>query len=165
NLSNKPMPTNTPEHVIKAEGICRSYGGTQALADFSLSLPRGSIYGFLGRNGAGKTTEIKILAGLMQPNAGTVRIFGKNPFMFGAADRQRLGYVSEKQILPLNLSLEALMRFSVRLYPRWDLALVERLVTVFDLPRRRRLSTLSQGAQRQAAFILAVAPKPEVLIL
>ena len=159
------METNTADYAIEAEGIGRSFAGTQALKDFTLRVPRGCIYGFLGRNGAGKTTAIKILAGLIKPDAGTVRVLGVNPFELSAEDRQRLGYLSEKQILPVNMKVGKLMAFCSRFYPKWDHELTRRLAESFRIDPKKKISALSQGGQRQVAFILALAQRPELLIL
>ena len=147
------------------EGVSRFFDGKPALSNFTLRVPRGTIYGFLGRNGAGKTTAIKILAGLIKPDQGSVRVLGVDPFAFSAEDRQRVGYLSEKQILPPAMTVGKLLAFCAPLYPRWDRDLVGRLLAGFRIDRLDRISALSQGAQRQVAFILALAQRPELLIL
>jgi ABC-2 type transport system ATP-binding protein len=159
------MQTNSSDFVIETEGISRSFDGTHALRNFTLRVPRGTIYGFLGRNGAGKTTAIKILAGLIKPDQGSVRVLGVNPFEFTPEDRQRVGYLSEKQILPPNMKVGKLIAFCAQFYPRWDQALVDRLLASFRIDPKKKISALSQGAQRQVAFILALAQRPELLIL
>jgi len=158
------MNENNPDYAIETEGLGRSFGNMRAVHDLNLRVPRGSIYGFLGRNGAGKTSAIKILAGLIRPTCGRARVLGRDPMMFTPEDRQRVGYLSEKQILP-NLSMNALVKFCVPFYPRWDHRLVIRLVESFRLDPTKKINKLSQGAQRQAAFILALAPRPDLLIL
>ena len=119
----------------------------------------------MGRNGSGKTTAIKILAGLIKPTSGSVRVLGKIPFDFTVEDRQQVGYVSEKQILPGNFKVKNLVRFCAQFYPRWDHDLVSRLLGQFNIDPKKRVAALSQGTQRQVAFILALAQKPELLIL
>ena len=136
-----------------------------ALSNLTLRVPRGSIYGFLGRNGAGKTTAIQILAGLIKPDQGSVRVLGTNPFEFTAEDRQRVGYLSEKQILPAGIKVGKLFAFCAPFYPPWDQALVDRLLGSFRIDPQKRIAALSQGAQRQVAFILALAQRPELLLL
>ncbi len=158
------MNASNPDYAIKTEGLSRSFGGTPAVRDLTMKVPRGSIYGFLGRNGAGKTTAIKILAGLIRPDSGTARVLGREPMNLTPEDRQRIGYLSEKQILP-NLRVEALVNFCRPFYPRWDQDLVRRLLASFRIDPRKKIQTLSQGAQRQVAFILALAPRPELVIL
>jgi ABC-2 type transport system ATP-binding protein len=159
------MPTSFPEFAIEADGVSRSFDGTAALSNFTLRVPRGTIYGFLGRNGAGKTTALKIIAGLVKPDRGTVRVLGTDPFEFTTEDRQRVGYLSEKQILPVGMKVGRLFAFCAPFYPAWDHALVDRLVASFRIDRCKRIGALSQGAQRQIAFILALAQRPELLLL
>lgn len=153
------------EYVIEAEGLSRAFDRTQALRDFTLRVPRGGIYGFLGRNGAGKTTAIKILAGLIRPNAGTVRVLGLDPSALTPENRQRIGYVSEKQILPTFIKVHKLIQFCSQFYPDWNQAIVDKLIASFRIDPNKKISALSNGAQRQVAFILALAQRPELLIL
>ncbi len=159
------MQTNKSDYVIETDQVCRSFKGTVALNNFSLRVPRGSIYGFLGRNGSGKTTAIKVLAGLIKPTSGSVKVLGKTPFEFTPEDLQKIGYVSEKQILPANFKVGKLIAFCAQFYPQWDYELVWRLTERFRIDPKKRIMALSQGTQRQVAFILALAQKPELLIL
>jgi len=159
------MPPNTSDYVIETDQVCRSFKDTMALNNFSLRVHRGSIYGFLGRNGAGKTTAIKVLAGLIKPTSGSVQVLGRNPFDFTEEDRQKIGYVSEKQILPADFRVEKLLAFCAQFYPLWDHELVRRLLERFRINPKQTISVLSHGTQRQVAFILALAQRPELLIL
>ena len=159
------MPTSSPDFAIEADGVSRSFDGAAALSNFTLRVPRGTIYGFLGRNGAGKTTALKIIAGLIKPDQGSVRVLGTDPFEFTAEDRQRVGYLSEKQILPTGMRVGRLFAFCAPFYPGWDQALVDRLLISFRIDRCKRIGVLSQGAQRQVGFILALAQRPELLLL
>jgi ABC-2 type transport system ATP-binding protein len=159
------MQTNKSDYVIETDQVCRSFKRTQALNNFNMRVPRGSIYGFLGRNGSGKTTAIKILAGLIKPTSGSVQVMGRTPFEFTEEDRQKIGYVSEKQILPANYSVRAVINFCARFYPQWDHDVVRRLTERFRIDSRQVIANLSQGTQRQVAFILALAQRPELLIL
>jgi ABC-2 type transport system ATP-binding protein len=159
------MQTNKSDYVIETDQVCRSFKDTMALNNFSLRVPRGSIYGFLGRNGSGKTTAIKILAGLIKPTSGSVQVLGRTPFEFTPEDRQKIGYVSEKQILPANFKVGKLIAFCAQFYPQLDHDLVRRLTERFRIDPKKGIMTLSQGTQRQVAFILALAQRPELLIL
>ena len=159
------MEIDRNDPVIVLEGVERSFDGAPALRGLNLRVPRGGIYGFLGRNGAGKTTAIKMIAGLIRPDAGTVRVLGKDPFAFTPEDRQRVGYLSEKQILLATMTVRKVVAFCAPFYPRWDGGLVERLLVGFRIDPKKKISDLSQGGQRQVAFILALAQRPELLIL
>ena len=159
------MNATAPEYVIEAENVRRAFGGVEALRGLTLRVPRGSLYGFLGRNGAGKTTAIKTIAGLLRPDSGTVRVLGADPFAFTPDERRRVGYVSEKQVLPAHMTVGALLKFTASFYPAWDHELVRRLVDRFRLGEKRKVAALSQGGQRQVAFLMALAQRPELLVL
>jgi len=164
-MTTNPADTVLDTPAIEASGLKRAFGKAEALRDLTLRVPKGSVYGFLGRNGAGKTTAIRLLAGLIRPDAGTVRVLGRDPFTLTPVERQRVGYVSEKQILPANLKVRTVVDFCAPLYPRWDQALVSRLFDRFGIDPAKKVSALSQGGQRQVALVLALAQRPEVLIL
>ncbi len=153
------------ENVIEAVNVCRAFGRVEVVKSLNLQVKRGSIYGFLGRNAAGKTTVIKMLAGLIWPDSGELRVNGVVPRQFSAEDRLKIGYMSEKQILMPYMKIEALMRFTSHFYPDWDQAVCERTLKKFNLDRRKRIMDLSQGGTRQIAFMLALAQKPDLLIL
>ncbi len=159
------MKTETSDYAIETDHVARKFGDAEALRDFTLRVRRGSVYGFLGRNGAGKTTAIKILAGLIRPTSGTAQVMGRAPFDFTPEDRQRIGYVSEKQILPDDYRVGKIITFCASLYPRWDGALVKSLVSRFRIDTGKKVSALSLGGQRSLAIILALAQKPDLLIL
>ena len=152
-------------NIIETRNVCRSFGGRVAVRDLNLCVRRGGIYGFLGRNGAGKTSTIKMLAGLIWPDSGEIRVNGVEPARFSVADRWKIGYVSERQILPPGMRVDALIKFTSRFYPDWDFAICERVLKRFRIDPAKRIKTLSQGMARQVAFLLALAQKPELLIL
>jgi len=152
-------------NIIETRNVSRSFGGSVAVRDLNLRVRRGSIYGFLGRNGAGKTTTIKMLAGLIWPDAGEIRVNGAEPAQFSVADRWKIGYVSERQILPPGMRVDALIKFTSSFYPDWDFAVCERILKRFKIDPSKRIKALSQGTARQVAFLLALAQKPELLIL
>jgi ABC-2 type transport system ATP-binding protein len=153
------------DNALVMENVVREFGGPPVLRGLNLKVPRGSIYGFLGRNGSGKTTAIKVLAGLTRPASGTVRVLGANPWSFGAEERRRVGYLSEKQTLPPLMRVTKLIRFCAQFYPAWDHRLCDGMLRRFEVPVKRRIHQLSLGQQRLLGFALAVAPRPDVLLL
>ena len=153
------------EPSILVQNVCRSYDGTPVVENLSFSIRPGSIYGFLGRNGAGKTTTLRMLAGLIKPQAGEVRILGHDPFTMGALERQWLGYMSEKPTIPYFAKVRSVLRLGRDLYPSWDGTLADGLLVKYGLSPKKRFSTLSQGQQRLLNFIMAIAPRPKVLLL
>jgi len=152
-------------YIIETRNVSRSFGGSMAVRNLDLRVRRGSIYGFLGRNGAGKTTTIKMLAGLIWPDAGEIRVNGVKPAEFTVADRWKIGYVSERQILPPGMRVGALIKFTSSFYPDWDFAVCDRILKRFKIDPSKRIKALSQGTARQVAFMLAMAQKPDLLIL
>ena len=151
--------------AIVVEKLARGYGGPPVLQGLDFRVARGSIYGFLGRNGSGKTTALKTLAGLIRPESGSVRVLDGDPWTFGALERQRVGYVSEKQSLPPLSRVSKLVKFCAQLYPAWDHELCDGLLSRFQIPLKSRVHKLSLGQQRLLAFVLALAPRPDVLLL
>jgi len=150
---------------ILVQNVTRAYDGPPVVQDLSFSVRPGSIYGFLGRNGSGKTTTIRMLAGLTKPQAGAVRVLGHDPFKAGAAERQGIGYMSEKAMIPPFTKISRVLKFGKSLYPGWDSSLVDALVAKYDLSPKKRIISLSQGKQRLLSFIMAIAHRPKVLLL
>ncbi|MDA7915926.1 ABC transporter ATP-binding protein [Verrucomicrobia bacterium] len=153
------------DNIIEMEGVSRAFGELNAVQNLNLSVPRGCIYGFLGRNGAGKTTTIKMLAGLMRPQSGSIRVAGANPWKFTVEDKRKVGYVSEKEMLPPAMKTGALVDFCKQFYPDWDSELVDRVLERFKIDRKKKVAKLSLGQNRQLALLLALAQRPEILLL
>jgi ABC-2 type transport system ATP-binding protein len=153
------------DYVIETANVSRSFDRTPVVRDLNLRVRRGSIYGLLGRNGAGKTTAIKMLVGLIWPHSGQIKVHGVEPARFTVADRWKIGYVSERQVLNPFLRVSALIQFTSSFYPDWDFALCERLLQRFKIDPRKRIRALSLGTSRQVAFVLALAQRPDLLIL
>lgn len=154
--------TETP---ILVHNISRSFDGPPVVDHLSFSVNPGSIYGFLGRNGSGKTTTLRMLAGLIKPHAGEVRIMGRDPFTIGAEERQWLGYMSEKPMIPAYSKVRSILKLGRELYPAWDSTVADALLAKYNLSPKKRFMTLSQGNQRLLSFITAIAPRPKVLLL
>jgi ABC-2 type transport system ATP-binding protein len=152
-------------YVIETKNVWRSFGKSVAVQNLNLRVRRGSIYGFLGRNGAGKTTVIKMLAGLIWPDRGDIKVNGVEPARLTVEDRWKIGYVSERQILNPFIRVDALIQFTSRFYPDWDFAACERILKRFKIDRTKRIRALSLGMARQVAFMLALAQKPDLLLL
>src|SRR5271163_570533 len=153
------------ENPILVQNVSRSFDGPPVIEDLSFAVEPGSIYGFLGRNGSSKTTTLRMLAGLIKPHAGEVRIMGNDPFTIGATERQWLGYMSEKAVIPAYTKVRGVLKLGRELYPTWDSALADALLAKYDLSPKKSFMTLSQGNQRLLSFILAIAPRPKVLLL
>ena len=153
------------DYVIETANVSRSFDRTVVVQDLNLRVRRGSIYGLLGRNGAGKTTAIKMLVGLIWPHSGQIKVNGVEPAHFTVADRWKIGYVSERQILNPFMRVNVLIKFTASFYPDWDFALCDRLLQRFKIDPSKRIRALSLGTSRQVAFVLALAQRPDLLIL
>lgn len=150
------------EPVLEIEGLVKRYGAVEALSGLDLSVRRGEVYGFLGRNGAGKSTTIRVIMGITQPTAGNLRLFGRPG---GIPERQRVGYVAQEQnfygwMTPLSLG-----RFVRGFYPHWDDAAFVALIDNLELPAHRKVRTFSGGMKVKMALALALAHKPDILVL
>ena len=132
-------------YVIETNKVSRSFGHRRVVRDLDLRVRRGSIYGLLGRNGAGKTTVIKMLVGLLWPDQGEIKVHGVEPARFTVADRWKIGYVSERQILNPAMRVDALVQFTSCFYPDWDFAACERMLKRFHIEPRQRVGALSAG--------------------
>jgi ABC-2 type transport system ATP-binding protein len=131
----------------------------------SLSLPRGAVYGLVGANGAGKTTLIKHLLGLLRAESGSVRVFGKDPVADPVGVLSRIGYLSEENDLPGWMRMGELVRYSRAFYPAWDDAYAEELRQAFALGPAGKVKELSRGQKARAGLLVALAHRPELLLL
>ena len=153
------------EPVVNVKELTRRFGGRTALDSVSLFLPRGAVYGLVGANGAGKTTLIRHILGLLKAESGSVRVFGLDPVADPVAVLSRIGYLSEENDLPGWMSVEELMRYSRAFYPKWDDAYAEELRRAFNLDRAAKIKSLSKGQKARAGLLIALAYRPELLVL
>jgi ABC-2 type transport system ATP-binding protein len=153
-------------NVISFDDIHRAYKrGENVLDGVGFDVAPGEVVGLLGRNGAGKTTLIRIAMGMIEPQKGSVRLFGMDPRQDPLEVKRRVGYVSEDQILPEFLRVRDVIRLHRELFPTWDRNLAGTLVERFELPMRHKIKTLSRGQARQVALLCAMAHRPELLLL
>lgn len=151
--------------MIEVSELTRRFGSKMALADVSLTLPRGAVYGLVGANGAGKTTLIKHILGLLRAESGSVRVFGIDPVANPVAVLSRIGYLSEENDLPGWMRVEELIRYSRAFYPGWDDAYAEELRQTFALDPAAKIKTLSKGQKARTGLLIALAYRPELLVL
>jgi ABC-2 type transport system ATP-binding protein len=151
--------------VVELTRVSRRYGNVRAVDDLSLTLKPGECFGLLGRNGAGKSTTLRVMAGLLQADSGSVRIFGQDPLRKPELAKMRLGYLAEDQAFPGVLKPADVFEFFAAAHPYWDWDFAQSLVDRFEIPVDRRMKEMSKGQQRQAALVCAVAHRPKLLIL
>jgi ABC-2 type transport system ATP-binding protein len=150
--------------AIEARGLGKRYGHLWALADCTLTIPAGRVTGLVGPNGAGKTTLISLATGMLAPTAGSVEVLGGRP----ASDPDqlaRVGYVSQGTPVYTALSVADHLRLGAQLNPRWDTALAWRRIEQVGLDPKQKAGKLSGGQRAQLALTLALAKRPELLVL
>jgi ABC-2 type transport system ATP-binding protein len=153
------------ESVINVSELTRRFGTKTALASVSLSMPRGAVYGLVGANGAGKTTLIKHILGLLRAESGSVRVFGIDPVADPVAVLSRIGYLSEENDVPGWMRVDELIRYSRAFYPAWDDAYAEELREAFALDPTEKIKNLSRGQKARVGLLIALAHRPELLVL
>jgi ABC-2 type transport system ATP-binding protein len=151
--------------ALEASQLSRRYGGRWALRGCSLSVAPGRVVALVGPNGAGKSTLIQLAVGLLEPTCGSVRVFGADPRHGGPPALAKVGYVAQDHPLYARFSVADLLRMGQALNTRWDEPAARRRLESLDIPLRQRAGTLSGGQQAQVALALALAKRPELLIL
>lgn len=151
--------------MIKIENLCKKYGDTEILKDFNLTVPKGSVYGLMGLNGAGKTTVIKHLAGFAAPDRGTVTIDGQS-IIDNEDLKARVLIIPDDVFFFNSYNLKEMKGFYQKIYSKgWDEKRFEEMVKEFSLDTKRNMAKFSKGMKKQAAFCLALAATPDYLIL
>jgi len=149
---------------IRMDGVCKRYPHF-SLDSVSLELPEGHVLGFIGANGAGKSTTIRILMGLVHQDAGSVQVLGHSMPAEQIAAKLDIGFVSEDMRLYGAATLAWHMDFVASMYPRWDQRYADSLLPRFDLKAQQKIKGLSHGQRVKAALLLALARQPRLLIL
>ena len=153
------------ESIIHVSELTRRFGANTVLDSVCVSMPRGAVYGLVGANGAGKTTLIKHILGLLRAESGSVRVFGLDPVADPVGVLSRIGYLSEERDLPGWMRVDELIRYSRAFYPAWDDAYAEELRQAFALDATAKTKNLSKGQKARVGLLIAVAHRPELLVL
>jgi ABC-2 type transport system ATP-binding protein len=153
--------------VIQTIDLWKRYGEVEALRGLDLAVPAGSICGFLGKNGAGKTTAIKVLLGMARPSKGEARLLGESAAdaATGAETRRRVGFVSDEKDLYDYMTVDEMVAFTRPFFPRWRDDLEQKYRQQFELPRDRTTKDLSRGMRTKLALLLVLCRGAELLIL
>jgi len=151
--------------IIDISGLTRRFDRKLALNNVSLQVPRGRVFGLVGENGAGKTTLIKHILGLLTAERGSVRVFGFDPVAAPVAVLGRIGFLSENRDLPPWMRVDELLRYTRAFYPQWDPAFAEALRQQFGLDPAAKIKHLSRGENAKAGLLIALAFRPELLLL
>jgi ABC-2 type transport system ATP-binding protein len=155
------------EWVVETTNLCKRYGRVEAVRDLNLRVASGRITGFLGRNGSGKSSTIKMLLGIVRPTSGGGRLLGL-PIDNAAAcrdARRHVAYVHEDKQTYAYLTVSEMIAFTRPFYGDWDAAIERKLLDRYELPLRRKVRTLSKGMRTKLALLLALSRRPSLLIL
>lgn len=151
--------------IIEVQRVTRRFDHKVALDDVSFVVPRGGVFGLIGGNGAGKTTLIKHILGMLRAQSGSVRVFGRDPVLDPVGTLGRIGYLSEDRDMPDWMRVGELMRYTQAFFPSWDAAFAEQLRDAFDLDPKSRVKSLSRGQRARAGLLMALAHRPDLLVL
>lgn len=156
---------STSEMAVEVEGLTKNFGAVQALRGLDLTVPSGQVTGFLGPNGSGKTTAIRVLLGLLRPDGGRASIFGADPWTDAVALHRRMAYVPGDVTLWPNLTggeaIDILVRLSGPLDPKRKALMLDR----FELDPTKKARTYSKGNRQKVALVAALASHAELLVL
>jgi ABC-2 type transport system ATP-binding protein len=156
--------------------LTKYYGDKLAVDHIDLKIPRGCICGFVGRNGSGKTTAIKLLLGFLKPTAGSSRLLGCDSQNLTPRLRQRIGYVAEGHRLIRWMTIAEIAKFQSAFFPEqlasakqgeagWDSKFFWDMIDYFGLSKKQKIKHLSNGQRAQVSLALTLAPNPELLIM
>ncbi|GFZ92426.1 ABC transporter ATP-binding protein [Dyella caseinilytica] len=160
-----PISETTASTVLQVRGLEKSFKQRQVLKALDWSVPGGRVIGLLGRNGAGKTTLLRCLLGLSPIDGGTIELFGQPMIEPGGERMHRIGFVPQTFDLFPWMKVRAYLDFTAAFYERWDNALVDRLLSSWELDAKQKIGELSQGQRQKLAIVRAIAPDPDLLVL
>ena len=163
--ANAPPGTDARDAIIDVAGLTKSFGRKPVLAGVDLRVPRGSVFGFLGLNGSGKSTTIRILLGLLRADAGRCVVAGLDPATDPIGVRQRVGYMAENQTMYAWMRVREIIAWCGRFHATWDEALAEELRRQMGLDAGAKVGDLSKGQSSKLALLLALAQRPDLVIL
>jgi ABC-2 type transport system ATP-binding protein len=152
-------------NAIETHGLRYRAGRRFEIHDLDLHVPAGSIYGFLGPNGSGKTTVMRLVLGLLRPQAGRIEVLGRPMPSEAPAVLARVGYVPEQPHLDPTLTLRETLHFQAAFYPSWDWACAGQLLDEFGLDDGKPFGRLSKGQKGKLMMLLALAQRPDLFVL
>ena len=153
------------EPFVVAKSLSKSFDNKVVLDNISFEIEPGDVVGVLGKNGAGKTTLLEIVLGFSPASQGEVDVFGHESYRLPGAAKARVGFVPQQDELINPLSVADQLKVTRSFYPRWDDALIERLVKTWEIDTRQRVRDLSVGQRQKLSIVLALGHRPDLLIL
>lgn len=153
------------DSVIQTRQLTRYFGTNKAVDSLDLDVPRGCVFGLLGRNGSGKTTTIRMLLGLLDPTRGSATVLGHDSGHLTPQLRARIGYLTEGHHIYGWMTVKECASFQSSFYTNWNSALFNAVVDYFGLKPNARAKNLSRGERAGLCLALTLAPEPELLVL
>jgi len=151
--------------IIEIDHLTKYYGTREIVRDINLAVPSGTIYGFLGRNGMGKTTTIRVLLGLEDPTRGRTRVFGEDSRRLSPETRARIGYLPEGHHVYGWMTVKECGHFQASFFSKWNQDIFESVITHFRLTPKMKAGHLSRGQRAGLCLAMTLAPEPELLVL
>jgi ABC-2 type transport system ATP-binding protein len=152
-------------HAIETTNLRYSIGKSFNVSDLAMHVPSGAVYGFLGPNGSGKTTTIRLLLGLLKPASGSISVLGKSMPESYTEVLAKTGYVPERPHVYPGLTVDEAIQLHRAFYPTWDAKWAGDLKRQFDLDGETRIGVLSKGESGKLLMLLALSQRPELLVL
>jgi ABC-2 type transport system ATP-binding protein len=152
-------------HAIELSGVAWRPGKGFAIENLSLNVPRGAVYGFLGPNGSGKTTTIRMIMGMIRPQAGRIRVLDGSVPRDMPQILARTGYVPERPHVYPALTVDEALRYQAAFFPLWDRVWAEQLARQLGLALDRKIARMSKGETGKLLVLLALSQRPDLLIL
>src|SRR3954465_14031937 len=153
------------DFAIQTSHLTRYFGRKRVVFDLNLAVPRGSIFGFLGRNGSGKTTSLRMILGLLSPPWGSSTGLGHDSQRLPPAVRARIGYLAEGHPVFGWMRVQDAQAYQSRFYPRWNRELFHSVLEFFRVDPKTRAKNLSRGERAGLCLAMVLAPEPDLLIL
>lgn len=150
--------------MIETNALVKRFGDFTALTSLTASIPRGSVYGLVGSNGSGKSTFLRLVSGVYMPDGGTLSVDGQ-PVYENTAVKSRIFFLADDLFFLPQSSMDDMARFYERAYPSFSREEYRKLCTIFPLDPKKKLSTFSKGMKRQAALLLGLSCRPDLLLL
>ncbi len=153
------------DNVIQTRHLTRYFGSKRVVFDLNLNVPRGSIFGFLGRNGSGKTTSLRMILGLLSPTWGSSTVFGHDSQHLPPQVRARIGYLAEGHPVYGWMRVKDARAYQSKFYPRWNDKLFHSVLEFFRVDPKTRARSMSRGERAGLCLAMTLAPEPDLLIL
>lgn len=152
------------ENVIEFKQVNKAFDGFQ-IQDLSFSVKKGFVTGFIGGNGVGKSTTIKLMMNLLQPDSGSIKIFGLDYKSHEKEIKQRIGFVFDENVFYENLTLAEMKRIIKPAYSNWDDHLFNNYVKTFELPLNKKIKQFSKGMMMKASLTMALSHHAELIVM